>query len=313
MKMTLINDNYDVIVVGGSYAGLSAAMSLGRALRNVLLIDSGLPCNRHAPHSHNFLTRDGEKPGLISAKAKAQISRYPTVKFHRGKATDAKKSANGFSLTTESREEFRTKKLIFATGLKDIMPNIPGFAECWGISVIHCPYCHGYEVKKEITGILANGETAYHYAKLIRNWTEKLTLFTNGPSTLKDEQLVAILKHGIPVVEKEIDYLHHDHGHVEQIVFKDSSSVELKAIYTRPETEQHCKIPQTLGCELSDQGLIKVDVFQKTTLDHVFACGDSASPLRSVAYAVAAGNIAGAVANNDLCDSEWQQKFWKKH
>jgi thioredoxin reductase len=246
----------DAIIIGGSYAGLSAAMALGRALRNVLIIDSGLPCNRQTPHSHNFITQDGEKPQVIAAKANAQVLKYGTVKFLEGLATSGKKTENGFSITTQSGETFKAKKLIFATGVKDTMPDINGFAACWGISVIHCPYCHGYEVKNEETGLLANGDFAFHYAQLIRNWTKDLAIFTNGKSTLTQEQTERITKHNIPIVEKEIARIKQENGQLEQLVFKDQSTVDLKAVYSRPAFEQHCQIPELLGCELTEQGLM---------------------------------------------------------
>lgn len=291
---------YDVIIIGGSYSGLSAAMALGRALRKVLIIDSGLPCNRQTPYSHNFITQDGEKPNIIAETAKAQVLKYNTIKFLNDFVVSGKKNENGFVITTKTGEEYISKKLIFATGIKDIMPDIKGFVECWGTSVIHCPYCHGYEVKREKTGILANGQFAYHYAQLIRNWTEDLTIFTNGLSMLTDEQMDTIAKHNIPIIEKEIDFLKHKNGNVEQVVFKDQSIVDIKAIYSRPEFEQHCKIPESLGCELTELGLLKVDMFQKTTVEDVYACGDNTSPMRSVANAVAAGNLVGAVVNNEI-------------
>jgi len=299
------NKNFDVIIIGGSYAGLSSAMALGRALRNVLIIDSGLPCNRQTPHSHNFITQDGTKPSEIAKKAKAQVLKYDTVKFLNDLAISGNKTENGFTIATQLGPVFTAKKLIFATGVKDIMPDIKGFAECWGISVIHCPYCHGYEVKHENTGILANGNFALHYAQLIRNWTKELTIFTNGKSTLTQEQTEKVRKHNIPIIEKEIAHIKHEKGNVQQIVFKDNSTFNLIAIYSRPDFEQHCKIPELLGCELTEQGLLKVDMFQKTTVTNVFACGDNASPLRSVANAVATGNLVGAMTNNIMTEEEF--------
>lgn len=294
------NTKFDVIIIGGSYAGLSAAMALGRALRSVLIIDSGLPANRQTPHSHNFITQDGEIPGVIAKKAKAQVLNYDTVKFHYGLAVSGKQIESGFEIRTRAGSVFESGKLIFATGLKDIMPDIKGFEECWGISVIHCPYCHGYEVKNEKTGVLANGDTAFHYAQLIRNWTDDLTIFTNGQSMLTPQQTDTIARHEIPIIEKEIAYLKHDKGQLERIVFNDHSSFELKALYARPAFEQHCKIPELLGCELNEQGLLKIDMFQTTTVANVFACGDNTNPMRSVAFAVSAGNMAGAIVNNSM-------------
>lgn len=197
--------NFDVIIVGGSYSGLSAAMSLGRSLRQVLVIDSGLPCNRQTPYSHNFITQDGEKPAVISAKAKLQVDLYKTVYFYNGLAVEAVKRDNGFEISTESGEVFSSRKVLFATGVKDLLPEIKGFEDCWGISVLHCPYCHGYEVRNEKTAIIANGEMAFEYAKLISNWTKDLRLCTNGKSTMTLEQIDALKKHGVSVFEDEIE------------------------------------------------------------------------------------------------------------
>lgn len=294
--------NFDVIIIGGSYAGLSAAMSLGRALRNVLIIDSGKPCNRQTPHSHNFLTRDGQTPAALSALAKEQVMNYKTLTFYEGLAVSGTKTENGFEIHTQSGDRFSAKKLVFASGIRDIMPDIEGFAECWGITAIHCPYCHGYEVKQERTGILANGDGAFEYARLISNWTQDLTVFTNGPSTLSEEQTAKIRSHNINIIEKEISSLEHENGYLRRIIFKDQSDFPLKAVYSRPQYEQHSDIPAALGCELTEQGLLKIDAMQRTTLPGVYACGDNASAMRSVANAVAMGSFAGAALNREMVE-----------
>lgn len=291
---------YDVIIIGGSYSGLAAAMSLGRALRKVLIIDSALPCNRQTPYSHNFITQDGEKPAAITQKARDQVLQYKTVQWQNDSAVSGIKTADGFAVSTRTGKTFKAKKLLFTTGLKDIMPAIPGIAECWGISVIHCPYCHGYEVKQQKTGIFANGKTAMHYAPLLKNLTEDLTIFTNGKPNFTVEELAKLRQHNIRINDKEIASLKHSGGRIEQLIFTDRSAIDLKALYYRPDYEQHCQIPQQLGCEFTEQNLIKTDMFQKTTIEGVFACGDNASPMRSVAAAVAAGNMAGAMLNNEM-------------
>ena len=298
----MYKNSFEIIIIGGSYSGLSAGMSLGRALKKVLIIDSGQPCNMQTPHSHNFITQDGKTPKEIATLARQQVEAYRTVGFYDGLATDAKKTTNGFEIMTERGDIFTARKLIFATGVKDLMPNINGFTECWGKSVIHCPYCHGYEVRNEKTGILANGDSAFHYAQLISNWTKDLTLFTNGKNTLNQVQIEKITKRDISIVEKKIVSFEHRNGNIRQIVFEDHSTFELKAIYARPDFEQHCRIPEKLGCGLTEEGLIKVDFFQKTTVEGVLACGDNASPLRAVSYAVATGTIAGAMLNNGMAE-----------
>src|SRR5688572_21015675 len=169
------DNHFDVIIIGGSYAGLAAGMALGRALRKVLIIDSGEPCNRQTPHSHNFLTHDGRPPGEIAKLARQQVQLYNTIRFLQGVAALGIKTEGGFEITQDSGEIFGAKKLIFATGIRDIMPDIDGFKSSWGISVLHCPYCHGYEVRNQRTGILGNGENGFELTKLISNWTKDLT------------------------------------------------------------------------------------------------------------------------------------------
>lgn len=297
--------HFEVIIIGGSYSGLSAAMSLGRSLRQVLVIDSGLPCNRQTPHSHNFITQDGEKPAVISAKAKLQVDIYKTVQFYNGLAVKALKTESGFEIETESGVVFTSRKVLFATGVKDLLPEIEGFPACWGISVLHCPYCHGYEVKNEKTAIIANGEMGFEYAKLISNWTKDLRLCTNGKSELTSEQTQTLKNHGVLILEEEIDSFDHKDGYIKNIIFKNGEKVEVKAIYARPPFEQHCSIPETLGCDSNEQGLLKVDAMQKTNIPGVFASGDCTTPMRSVAIAVSTGSFAGAVINKELIDEDF--------
>lgn len=298
-------NNFDVIIIGGSYAGLSAAMALGRSLKNVFLIDSGMPCNRQTPYSHNFITQDGEKPGAIAEKARAQVLRYDTVKSHNGLALGGKKTESGFAITTQAGEEFTAKKLIFATGIKDIMPDIKGFQECWGISVIHCPYCHGYEFRHQKTGIMANGERTFHLASLVNNLTDDITILTSGKAEFDTEQLKKLEKHGIEIIEKEVSEMEHENGHIKHVIFKDGSKMDFTAVYAAIPFTQHSDIPADLGCEMMEQGYIKVDNLQQTTVEGVFACGDSTSAMRSVSNAVYSGSITGSMVNKQLTDEQF--------
>jgi thioredoxin reductase len=291
------NSQYDVIIVGASYSGLAAGMALGRALKKVLIIDSGKPCNRQTPFSHNFLTNDGKSPTEIAALANLQVKRYDTVKFLNGLATSGIKTDIGYEIMVSSGEIFFANKLIFATGIRDLLPDVEGLAACWGISVLHCPYCHGYEVRQEKTGILGNGEYGYELAKLISNWTNDLTLFTNGASTFTAEQRSKFEKHAIRMEEKDIERLEHSNGYLEQVIFKDGTKYSVKAIYSRIPFEQHCTIPALLGCEITEEGYIKVDSSQETNVAGIFACGDNTTRNRTVANAVAMGTTAGMMAS----------------
>ena len=296
---------FDVIIIGGSFAGLSAAMSLGRAMRNVLVIDGGEPCNAPTPHSHNFITHDGSKPFEILKKAKQQVLEYPSVQFVTGIATSAQKSDNVFHISLKSGATFSARKLLFATGIKDIMPEVSGFSDCWGVSVLHCPYCHGYEVRNEKTGIVANGDTAFDLARLIQHWTRELTLFTNGKPTLSQLQVEKLTSAGVTIEERFIQKLEHDNGYINRVQLADGSQVPIKAIYTRPAFVQHCDIPILLGCETNEQKLLKVDMLQKTSVDGVYAAGDNSSPARSIAVAVAAGAMAGGAINRALIEESF--------
>lgn len=298
----MAHKNFEVIIIGGSYSGLSAGMALGRSLRKVLIIDSGKPCNAQTPQSHNFITHDGETPRAIAAKAKEQVAKYPTIEFYSGLAIGGIKTDSGFEITTETGESFTAEKLLFATGVRDLMPAIKGADACWGISMIHCPYCHGYEVRSEKTGILANGEMAFEFSKLVRNWTEALTLFTNGKSTLTAEQTSKLKEHGINLVEKEIEAFQHTDGYIEEVQFKDGSTVKLKAMYAKLPFVQHSDIPEQLGCELTEHGFIRIDEFQRTSVPGIYACGDNVTQMRSVSSAVATGTLAGAILNRELID-----------
>lgn len=292
--------SFEVIIIGGSYAGLSAAMALGRSLRHTLIIDSGLPCNRQTPHSHNFLTHDGDTPAAIAQQAREEIAGYSTITFRNDLVTAGKKIEGGFQIETQSGERFTAKKLIFATGIRDLLPDIDGLAECWGISVIHCPYCHGYEFKGKKTGILANGDQAVHLASLINNLTDSISLLTNGEAHLSAEQQEKLDKHQIAVIEQEVIAIEHTDGRVSGVEFKGGEKHVFDAVYAAVPFEQHCPIPEEMGCELTEQGYLQVDALFKTTIPGIYACGDNASRMRSVANAVANGNFAGALVNMEL-------------
>lgn len=295
---------YDVIVIGGSYAGLAGALSLGRSLRKTLVIDAGNPCNSHTPFSHNFLTRDGETPANLSSIGREDVLKYPTVSCLEGEAAKAEKIESGFKITTANNEEFTSKKLLFTTGIVDIMPDVEGFAACWGVSVLHCPYCHGYEFKGAKTGVFGNGEKGYEQVKLISHWSGEITLYTNGKSTLSKDHTALLQNNNIRIEEKEIAAFEHVEGNIQNVIFKDNTKQNLKALYASPEIKQKSELPMELGCTLTDHGRIDVDLFQKTEVPGVYAAGDNASLGRAVSVAVSAGSLAGIAINKELISEE---------
>lgn len=298
---------YDAVIIGGSYAGLSAAMALGRSIRKVLIIDSGKPCNRQTPYAHNFLTQDGKEPAAILDLAKSQVLAYPTIEFRNDTVIAVEGENNNFTISTLAGKRAFAKKILFATGVTDQIADIPGVADCWGISVIHCPYCHGYEFNGQPTGLLADGDEAVDFVRLIRDWSDKLILFTNGKSKIGESYRKQLADRNITINEKEIKQLIHQEGQLSAIEFVDQDKSHLNALYTIFPVSQHCDIPEKLGCSLVEKGYIQIDNYQKTTVPGIYAAGDNTSALRSVAAAVASGSKAGACIHHELIsDDVWE-------
>ncbi|SDM20602.1 Thioredoxin reductase [Catalinimonas alkaloidigena] len=301
-----MKQDLEVVIIGGSYAGLSAAMTLGRALRRTLVIDAGEPCNRQTPHSHNFLTRDGATPAELATAARQQATAYPSVSFRHDRVVAASKAEAGFEITTQQGERITAQKVVLATGIKDQILPLPGFAECWGISVIHCPYCHGYEVHGRRIGLLANGDRGFDMARLIQHWNPALTLFTNGPATLTAEQQAQLRQWGVDLVETPLVALDHRNGYLQQIRLHDGTTFALTALYAQVPFSLPTHLTDGLGCTLTDLGLIQTGPGGGTSVPGLYAAGDVTTPFRSVAMAGASGNLAGAFINHELIHEKWQ-------
>ena len=301
----LQNKTFEVIIIGGSYAGLSAALSLGRSLRRVLIIDHKKPCNAPTPHSQNFLTQDGQTPAAIAALALQQVKAYPSVEFITAEAVYAEQLGELMAVKTATGDTFYANKLILATGIQDVMPDIPGFAAAWGKTVIHCPYCHGYEFRAQSTGILANGDKAIHLAGLVHNLSQDLRIFTNGPHSFSEEQRLTLANAGIPIVEEKLIGLEHRDGLLSAVGLADGRTISLSALYGPIPFVQHSAIPEMLGCALTEAGHILVDGTQLTSVPHVYACGDNTVAMRSVSQAVATGSAAGAMVNMALIQASF--------
>ena len=230
---------------------------------------------------------------------------YNTVRFMNGTAVYATKSENGFVVTTNEGQQFESKKLVLATGIKDNMPGIKGFVECWGISVVHCPYCHGYELRDKKTAIMAKGERAFHLASLVNNLTNNITILSSGKHELNDEQIARLLRHNIQIIETDVAAIDHNDGQVTRVVFADQTRIAFDAVYAAVPFSQHSEIPAKLGCAFTEQGHIIVDASCRTTVGGVFACGDNSAMMRSVANAVYTGNLTGAMINKELTDEQF--------
>ena len=297
--------SFDVVIVGGSFAGLSAAMSLARAMKTVMIVDRGTPCNRFTPHSHNFITHDGRPPTDIAEEARKDVRKYPTVYMERGEVTSIEQAEDGFKVrvTSESsskKEEFYSKKILLATGLEDMLPSIEGFADCWGKTILHCPYCHGYEYKNCTTAILGHDKRAFEQAKLIINWAKKPFILSNGEPEFTDEQRAILKSMGVQLHTGKIKRMVHKDGVLEQVEFEGGGVLVMQVIYANPDFRQQSGLAQQLGCKLTERGFIEVDLFQKTSVRGVYAAGDNSTRGRSIAMASAFGSLAGIMMSKEL-------------
>lgn len=292
---------YDAIVVGGSFAGLSAAMQLARARRRVLVIDAGLPRNRFAEASHGFLGQDGKPPYDILREAVRQLSAYPTVGFVRGEATGASPVEGGFTVALGDGREEQAARLILATGVRDELPPIPGMQERWGRTVLHCPYCHGYEVAGRTLGVLARPPLSVHQAVLIPDWGPT-TFFTQGLE-LDADQAAQLAGRGVQVERTPVVELLGAAPGLEGVRLADGRVIPLQAVFTPPDVRMSSPLAERLGCafEQGPQGpYIRVDDWKQTTVVGVYAAGDAASPMHNATLASAGGVLAGVGAHQSL-------------
>lgn len=295
---------YDVIIIGGSYAGLAAALQLVRARRHVLIIDAGQRRNRFAHHSHGFLGQDGQPPEAIAAKGRSEVLAYPTVTWREALATEARFVSDGFVVRAGS-DEHRGKRLILATGVVDELPAIPGLAERWGKQIFFCPYCDGYEFGMGRLGVLATSEESIRFVLLISEWAGvgKTTFFLNGAVEPDAEQLAALASRNIAVERENIVAVSGEEPAME-LRLGDGRASKLDGLFLLPRTRLNTPFAEQLGCELEmgQHGpLYKTDATTKeTTVAGVFACGDAALTMPSVAFAVADGVRAGKFAHQSL-------------
>ncbi|WP_460503572.1 NAD(P)/FAD-dependent oxidoreductase, partial [Hymenobacter agri] len=234
-----------------------------------------------------------------------QVVQYPTIELRADEALTAAPIAGGFLIETAAGTSLTARKVVLATGISDLLPDLPGFAACWGISVLHCPYCHGYEVAEKPLGVLGNGDVGYDFARLIRQWSGQLTLFTDGPATLTAEQRAALTHRGVAVVETPIRGFAHEQGQLRTVQLADGTDYPLAAVFARVPFRLPGTLAQQLGCALTEAGYVQVNEFQRTSMAGVYAAGDNTTPMRAVAAAVAAGSKAGALLNKELIDEDF--------
>jgi thioredoxin reductase len=278
---------YDVIIVGGSYAGLSAGLQLARARRKVLVIDAGQRRNRFAATSHGFLGQDGQAPDVIAAEGRSQLMEYSTVTWVQDRVLETHGQADAFRVRSQCNGEFAARRLILATGVVDELPAIEGLQERWGTRVFHCPYCHGYELEQGRIGVLATSALAMHHALMLPDWGST-TLFTNGVFTPDAEQRAQLERRGVSWEGGSVRRIRGEHADVE---LNDGRVFSLDGVFTMSRTRISPLVEQ-LGCATVDGPTgpyVHTNETRQTSVAGVFACGDASLAAGSVALAVAEG------------------------
>ncbi|VTU27956.1 Thioredoxin reductase [Variovorax sp. PBS-H4] len=288
---------FDVAIVGGSFAGLSAALQLARARRRVAIFDTGVRRNRFAASAHGFFAQDGRAPGAIVAEARAQVGAYATVRWFESHVSSITGGPEAFALQVDGGAH-EARRVVLATGVADGLPSVPGLEERWGRSVFHCPYCHGYELALGRIGVIATGPNSLHQALLLPEWGS-VTFFLNGALVPSDEDARALAARGVVVEPTPIARI----AERARVLLVDGRNEDFAGLFTATRTEPASELAAQLGC-VHEQGplgaFVKTGPMKETSVPGVFACGDLARAAGNVALAVGDGALAGAAVHRSL-------------
>jgi thioredoxin reductase len=294
---------YDVVVIGGGAAGLSAALVLSRARRNVAVVDAGTPRNAPAAHMQGFLSRDGMPPSELLAAGRAEVAGYGTH-IVAGTVTEiTPKAGPRFQVVLADGQQLQARRVLVATGLRDELPEIPGVRERWGRDLLHCPYCHGYEVRDQPLGVLGGTPEAAQHALLVRQWSSDVVYFPHtDPVTDADrEQLTA---RGVGIVDDRVARLVVDGDRLSGVELEDGSVVSRTAVFVRPRLVPHSDLLVGLDCAMKDSGWVDADPTGRTSTAGVWVAGNAGDPRAQVITAAGEGSAAAIAINADLVDDD---------
>jgi thioredoxin reductase len=300
---------YDVIIVGGGPAGLSAALVLGSTCRRVLVCDAGNPRNAVALNSHNYLTRDGTQPRELLRLGREEIARYD-VAFRHATVTSARRvereqagPRTAFEVTTDSGERFTSRKLLLATGVTDVLPELPGFRDFYGRGVHHCPYCDGWEYRGRGIACYGPGDKAVGLAQSLLTWSPRVTACTDG-KPIDEDCLRRTRRGGIALRAEQVARLEGDAGRVRRVVFESGPPLECDAVFFNTGQLQRSALPRELGCRYDEKGHVRTEDRQGTGIPGLFVIGDADDDVQFIVVAAAEGATAAVAINRQLQEED---------
>lgn len=290
---------YDVIIVGAGPAGLSAALILGRSCRRVLVCDTGRPRNAASHAMHGFLSRDGMAPAEFLRIAREQMQRYDTVEMRDVEVVHAECRDGRFHVTLEGGVRLASRKLLIATGVVDNLPQIPGFKELYGLSVFHCPYCDGWEVRDQPLAVYGRGARGLGLSLELTGWSRDIVLCTDGPSELSAEDVTRLTRNGIGLREERVVRLEGTDS-LERIVFDGGEPLVRRALFFTTGQTQQSELARNLGCAINEKGTVYTGRYETTHLTGLYVAGDASRAVQWVVVAAAEGAEAAFAINTDL-------------